>query len=194
MCNGNIQSHYDSRKSRNEFIAKSLSKYIGKSVLNVGGGGQRYLSDFLSDDVIYKELDITGESDYKIDLENEVIDILDNSFETVICTEVLEHLDNFHEVYFELIRLSSKWVIISLPNAISIVDPYFIESKAVTSDKAGITRGKFMKFYGLPIKKPDDRHKWFFSYSEAKYFLEYYSESIGFDIVKMFPAGISVSG
>lgn len=190
-----ISHDYNSRDSRNKFIAERLSAYIGSTVLNIGGGGKKYLAEYLSEDISYKELDIAGNPDFKVNLEKETpIQIPNNTFETVICTEVLEHLDNLHEVYFDLIRLSSKWVIISLPNALSIIDAYFVKGKKVKSQKSGKTRGQYMKFYGLPVHKPEDRHKWFFSYSEAQHFLEYYAESLGFNIVELFPSGSAVGG
>jgi len=195
MGKKDIQCQYYSRETRNKFIAESLGQYIGKTVLNIGGSGQKYLAQFLPENVTYKELDIAGEPDFKVNLEKETpIEIPDNSFETVICTEVLEHVDNLHEVYFDLIRLSSKWIIISLPNALSTIDAYFVKDKSVTSKKSGKTRGQHQKFYGLPVQKPEDRHKWFFSYSEAQHFLEYYSDEIGFTIAEIFPSSSVVEG
>lgn len=44
----------------------------------------------------------------------------DNSFDLVLCTEVLEHLQNPSLVLKEILRVSSKYIIISVPN-----DPYF---------------------------------------------------------------------
>jgi len=185
-----IPSFYDSRESRNRFIGTHLQQYIGNTVLNIGGTGKKYLAQHLPESVDYKELDIAGTPDFKVNLETEVpIDIPDNHFDTVICTEVLEHLDNLHSVYFELIRLASKWVIISLPNALHGINVYRQKEDAYRSKKAGITRGKNLKFYGLPVCKPEDRHKWFFSYSEAKFFLEYYADAVGFNVVEMFPTG-----
>ena len=58
------------------------------------------------------------------------------------------------------------------------------------SKKAGLTRGLNLKFYGLPAYQPEDRHKWFFSYSEAKFFLEFYANDLGFEVVDMFPVGL----
>lgn len=43
-----------------------------------------------------------------------------NSFDLVICTEVLEHLENPKKAYRELIRVSKKYVLLSVPN-----EPFF---------------------------------------------------------------------
>lgn len=43
-----------------------------------------------------------------------------NSFDLVVCTEVLEHLDNPKKAYKELIRVSNKYILISVPN-----EPFF---------------------------------------------------------------------
>lgn len=44
----------------------------------------------------------------------------DNSFDLVVCTEVLEHLDNPRKAYKELIRVSKKYILLSVPN-----EPFF---------------------------------------------------------------------
>lgn len=43
-----------------------------------------------------------------------------NSFDLVICTEVLEHLENPKKAYRELIRVSKKYILLSVPN-----EPFF---------------------------------------------------------------------
>ena len=43
-----------------------------------------------------------------------------NSFDLVVCTEVLEHLDNPRKAYRELVRVSRKYVLLSVPN-----EPWF---------------------------------------------------------------------
>ncbi len=44
----------------------------------------------------------------------------DNSFDLVVCTEVLEHLENPKKAYKELLRVSRKYVLLSVPN-----EPFF---------------------------------------------------------------------
>lgn len=44
----------------------------------------------------------------------------DNFFDLVVCTEVLEHLDNPRKAYKELIRVSKKYILLSVPN-----EPFF---------------------------------------------------------------------
>lgn len=59
----------------------------------------------------------------------------------------------------ECIRVSKKYIILSLPNAWCVIKGLII-----------FGRGK-CKFYGLPINKPKDRHKWFFNYNQAREFV-----------------------
>lgn len=44
----------------------------------------------------------------------------DNSFDMVLCNEVLEHLERPHDALKELIRVSSKYLLLSVPN-----EPWF---------------------------------------------------------------------
>lgn len=44
----------------------------------------------------------------------------DNSFDLVICTEVLEHFKDPHKVLFEILRIARKNIIVSVPN-----EPFF---------------------------------------------------------------------
>ena len=47
----------------------------------------------------------------------------DNSFDLVTCTEVLEHLDNPQKAIKEMLRVSKKYLILSVPN-----EPFFMLS------------------------------------------------------------------
>jgi 2-polyprenyl-3-methyl-5-hydroxy-6-metoxy-1,4-benzoquinol methylase len=105
-----------------------VEKYlIGKSVLDIG----TYRGDFLK--MISDKFEITG-----LDFNNECVNIVndyfkkkvayvgnleiddhlifkDNSFDTVTCLEVIEHLPDIGKVINELERIARKRIIISVP-------------------------------------------------------------------------------
>jgi SAM-dependent methyltransferase len=154
-------SAYLDRPGRNRFLAEQFPRELTGSVLNVGGGGHRHLASSLPSGARYTEIDVSGAPDVRIDLERELpLPFEDRAFDTVICTDALEHLDNLHAVFAEMCRVSSSAVIVSLPNTWPGILANFF---------AG--RGDSGKFYGLPLTRPDDRHKWFFSFTEAENFL-----------------------
>ena len=170
---------YESREGRNKFLVEKFGKYIKGNILNLGGGGEKFLEMWLKkmehSYTRYIEIDIAGNPDLELNLEKELpLPFEDNSFDTVIATDVLEHLDDLHELFDEMVRICNDHIIISLPNPIR-------DSLAYWRDKVykdnSINRkkyyGKYMKFYGLPFEKPFDRHKWFFNYEEVLEFIEY---------------------
>ena len=59
----------------------------------------------------------------------------DNLFDLALCTEVLEHLKDPEKAAGEIRRVSSKYVVFSVPN-----DPFFI--------MANFLRGKYLKSFG----------------------------------------------
>ena len=94
----------------------------------------------------------------------------DNFFDTVVCSEVLEHIDNLHHILKEIIRVS-QYIIISMPNPwgnvwSTIINNEFYRGSLKNKEE------RWLKFYGLPYRKPIDRHKWFYSYSEVKRFFK----------------------
>jgi len=155
----NPPSPYHDRESRYQFVAKRLGRYLKSPILDVGSS-HNYLKKYISKDIKYISVDIVGNPSFKVDLEKEgLARFEDNSFTTVICCDVLEHLDNLHEVFDEICRVSNQYVIISLPNNWLHFKYRLIKNKGES------------KFYGLPLEKPTDRHKWFFNYDQALNFL-----------------------
>lgn len=77
---------------------------------------------------IYPELILSKGTVYKMDFK-------DDSFDLVICTEVLEHLENPVKAVEEMKRVSSKYIVFSVPN-----EPFFI--------MANFLRGKYLKSFG----------------------------------------------
>lgn len=58
---------------------------------------------------LYPKLDIHEGDVLKLPYKND-------SFDLVVCTEVLEHLENPRKAYRELLRVSKKYVLITVPN------------------------------------------------------------------------------
>jgi len=145
---------FKNRASRSEFIARRFQKFLKGKVLDVGCD-MAVLKKLLPS-AEYTGVDIGGEPDIQINLEEAGrLPFPDGAFDCVVCTDVLEHLENLHQIFGELARVSRQHLIISLPNN-------------WTNARVPIARGygSFGK-YGLPAEKPLDRHKWFFSLSEA---------------------------
>lgn len=91
--------------------------------------------------------------------------------------DVLEHLENIHLVFDRICYLSDKYVLISLPNCYNSI-LWFIRAGQYSKETN-------MKFYGLPIEPPLDRHRWFFSGKEAYNFVKTRGEKNGFELVEM---------
>jgi len=182
---------YNDRDSRNRFVAEHLGCYLGDSVLSVGGGGQRFLSRYLPQTTAFMEIDIAGNPDIRINLEQDLpIPVDDEAFDTVVCTDVLEHLENVHDVFLELVRTSRKYLIISLPNPVSDIRSYIFNRPERSMDpRIEPRRGRYLKFYGLPIEVPMDRHKWFFGYVDAEIWMRYNAEKHSLDIIELFGIG-----
>jgi ubiquinone/menaquinone biosynthesis C-methylase UbiE len=175
---------YKGREQRSQWLAERFSKEIAecKSVLDVGC----YMADFkkyISPDMAYTGIDMAGKPDIVINLDQiNKLPFDDNAFDLVICSDVLEHLENIHLIFDELCRVSAKYIIITLPNGYADI-PEFISGKRYTEDaKKRKQFGKYKKYYGLPFEKPEDRHRWFFSYDEAVEFINYRADKQDFSI------------
>lgn len=157
---------FPERKDRSEYVARRFAPILKGRILDVGCD-RAYLKQLLapqataSQPLDYLGIDIGGTPDIAINLEQ--IDRLpfeNGSFDAIVCTDVLEHLDNFHHVFGELLRVTRGAAVISLPNCWSAA-------------RQPIARGRgSFKHYGLPLDRPLDRHKWFFSLTEAMDFFE----------------------
>lgn len=77
---------------------------------------------------IYPELNLSKGNIYELKYE-------DNSFDLLICTEVLEHLEDPVKAVAEMRRVTSKYILFSVPN-----EPFFI--------MANFLRGKYLRNFG----------------------------------------------
>lgn len=181
--------HRNARPDRNAFCAGLLrDRCFGGPVLNVGSGGKEFLKKSLPD-ISVTDIDICGTVDHRIDLEKDLpLPFETGAYETVLCLDVLEHLDNFHDVFDELLRVSKKNLVISLPNCAA---GYFrnILFNRRTDRENPEAFGRYSKYYGLPTHRPVDRHKWFICFDDACAFLEHHAQEKRYRIADVLLVG-----
>jgi hypothetical protein len=159
-----IQPGYRDRISKAAFLWETYRPYLeGKRILDVGAD-RRHLAGLLDPAASYWGVGLGGSPDQDWDLEQGRLPFADGQFDTVLCLDVLEHLESLHQVFDECCRVSSGWVIISLPNA------WCMFWQALR--QANPQRERALKFYGLPADPPRDRHRWFFNGAEALALIE----------------------
>jgi len=156
---------YDSFMPRKELRYRHLAhyhkKYLEGNVIDVGSRSSELLERLTG---IKAELVDKHNKDLPDwDWEKEKVPARDGSYSTVICYDTLEHIDNLHEGFEDTLRLSSKYVLISLPNNWKKALNEFIKG-----------RGRWAS-YGIPPEPPHDRHKWFFNTEDVEDFIYYHS-------------------
>lgn len=164
---------YEHPRGRTGMVAETLAEDVEGTILDVGAGrnatpftdafGDRYHPlDMGSSYHIDGRPDLLG-PDTIVDLERGPLPFHDRSFGTVVCTDVLEHIDNIYQAYDELFRVADRKVVISLPNNWVFLPISLIRGRNV-SHVAG---------YGLPPfpKGIGERHKYWFNFEEAADFL-----------------------
>jgi len=176
---------YTDRRTKARYVFLKYGELLRGTVLDVGCD-ERHLREHLEGRASYWGIGLGGNPDQKVDLEKGPLPCFDNSFDCVLCMDVLEHLDNPHEVFDELCRVSRRHVIMSLPN------PY--SSFYNTLCQGDYRPGVAVKFYGLPPEPPADRHKWFFSYTEAEAFVRHRAAKNGLSAVQIDCEGTSGEG
>ena len=171
-----IQTEYISfavRAARSKYVSKRFKNYFTGTLLDVGCF-EAPLRKLLPD-TEYTGVDVAGDPDIKLNLETcERLPFDSDTFNCVTCIDVLEHLNNLHLIFDELIRVSNRYILISLPNC---------WRDAHRPIERG--SGDFLH-YGLPIHTPVDRHKWFFNFTQAKEFIENQAEDKGLKIAELF--------
>lgn len=167
---------YTDRATKARYVWLKYQSLLAGRILDVGADAC-HLKEHLTPEADYCGIGLGDRVDRVVDLEKELIPFPDCSFDCVLCLDVLEHVDNIHAVFDDVCRVSRKFAVISLPNA--WLDFYNML-------RSGDYRpGQPMKFYGLPIESPPDRHKWFFSADEAKSFVVHRAAKNNMRIVQM---------
>jgi len=161
-----------SRMDRARYVARRYAALLKGSVLDVGCGDAALRK--LLPSCRYTGIDLAGDADLRLDLDRvERLEFGDAAFDCVVCTDVLEHLENIHRVFRELIRVARRHVILSLPNN-------WANARRPIERGAGA-----VGHYGLPAAPPPDRHRWFFSFEEALEFLRANERELAFKIAEV---------
>ncbi|MCW5553378.1 MAG: class I SAM-dependent methyltransferase [Verrucomicrobiae bacterium] len=150
---------FKNRAARSEYISRRFQPLLQGKILDVGC--DMAVLKTLLPGADYTGVDIGGAPDIQVNLEQAGrLPFPDGTFDCVVCTDVLEHLENLHAMFGELCRVTRRHIVLSLPNN-------WVNAR-VPIERG---RGSFGK-YGLPADKPADRHKWFFSLTEAAEFIQ----------------------
>lgn len=141
-------------------------------VLDVGcrGKGLKQALEGFVNQIRYVGFDLHPPADVLADLEKG-LPFRDKAFDVVVALDVLEHIDALHGAFEEICRISSNFVILTLPNMYELrARLKFLTGRPLS--------GK----YGLPITPPLDRHRWLFSLREAREFVHKMGERCGFQV------------
>jgi hypothetical protein len=156
------------RREKLRVLGSVFNEYL-VDVLDVGCD-VKYLMLFAER---YVGVDIAGQPDICLDLEQGGLCFRDGSIGTVVAVDVLEHVDQMHVAFDEVCRVSRGYVVVGLPNGYELVN----RLRFLLGQGLG---GK----YGLPCDRPADRHRWLFGLAEAKRFVQERGWRNGFELVE----------
>jgi hypothetical protein len=165
------------RHTKGEYVWRKYEEILrGASILDVGGE-ESPIRQFLDTDASYWSIGLGGKPDQAYDLEAGKLPFETDSYDCVLCLDVLEHLECIHAMFHELCRVSRRYVVISLPSPWNV----FLAMMRSTDWRPE----QPIEFYGLPPEPPQDRYRWFFSAREARRFVEVNAEKTGARILQL---------
>ncbi|MBF0144024.1 MAG: methyltransferase domain-containing protein [Magnetococcales bacterium] len=168
---------YTDRRSKAAYVWRKYGSILQGEILDVGAD-ECHLRPLLPSPARYTGIGLSGQVDRVVDLDREPIPFDDGRFDCVLCLEVLEHLERIHAVFDDLCRVSRKYMILSLPN------PWGSFYKRLLFDFPQVAADCPVKFYGLPNEPPEDRHRWFYSPTDARRFVAYRAARNGMRILQ----------
>lgn len=151
-------------------IVQAFGDIWGGTVLDVGCRSRELLQALTGYDVDYIGVDLHEPADVIVDL-GLGLPFADRHFDVVVALDVLEHTDDAHLAFDECCRVAQRAVVISLPNA--------YEARARIRHLRG---DPISAKYGLPTERPVDRHRWFFSLTDARSFVGHRASASGWSL------------
>jgi hypothetical protein len=155
------------RLERQRSIGRLYREFFqGKEVLDLGCD-VRGIQEFVGPNTRYCGADIHGKPDVLVNLDLDSFPFAERSFDTIVCIEVLEHLNKMHKVFDDIMRASRRYVVCSLPNEFSSAKNRFMDYLGMPTSSANI-----------PVAPVFDRHEWLGGLSDGMDFL-YYRATLG---------------
>ena len=164
---------YFSIDDKYKIVAGILESASGR-LLDVGAR-DRVLEKYLSSErIAYFSADVNAGHDFQFDLD-QPIPLDDRDFDYVVALDVLEHVENIHQAFRELARITGKKLIIALPNMATLSKrwSYFLRGHLGTAK------------YDLLPEHQGDRHRWFTVYPQINSFVEKNCVVAGFSLVEV---------
>lgn len=182
MSTIDYRGSYKGRFARQRFAVMNFYRELAiGTVLDVGGGENR-LQRVMSETKVVS-VDLYHSPTVKADLNGFCLPFASECFDTVVCLDVLEHIDAIHFAFDELLRVAKSYVLISLPNTARWKQRmHFLLS------------GKISGKYGLPVRESGDRHHWVVNYREAQAFVHARTKGTAFKVAREFPYFYQFSG
>lgn len=149
--------------NRSEYVANKLGKLNDDKVLDIGCRDM-VLKKYLQGNYDYKGLDNSNNKINDNNFINHNLEIgLPNNIENVdiiVALDVLEHIENIHDVYKELFSITNKTLVVALPN----MAYYKFRLNFLTK---GVLSGKYL----FSENKIIDRHRWIPNYQSINRFI-----------------------
>ena len=148
---------------RTAYVAKKLGKLNGDKVLDIGCR-EMILKEYLEGNFNYLGLDYISKKSNATDfinhnLEKGIPNNLDN-IDIIVALDVLEHIENIHDVYKEFFSITNKTVVVALPNMAYYKFRINFLIKGVLSGKYIFSENKIL-----------DRHRWIPNYQTIDKFI-----------------------
>ena len=151
-------------QSKYQLVGQQLDGVSG-TLVDVGAR-DRVLQQYLPSSLNYLSADIVAGHDFLWNLE-EPLNVEDNSYDVVVALDVLEHLENIHQAYQELLRVMRWKLFVSLPNMTCLSWRFLFLKKGYLSGK-----------YDLLPQHQGDRHRWLTSYLQICEFINYHAQAV----------------
>lgn len=160
-----------SASQKAEGIVRTYQSIWKGDLIDVGCRSRELETALAGRPIRYHGVDIDPLAEIVADL-GEKLPFDDDAANIVTALDVLEHTDDIHHAFSELCRVAKNYVLITLPNCyMARVRLRHLRGKPIG--------GK----YGLPLTKPADRHRWFFSMDDACRFVHGLAREKGWKVI-----------